>query len=299
MGMAEVDKLSDREKTSRAWASIAPDRTLWNHPYVEKYIAKRVGAQADRNWVQQMHAELLGGARFRRGLSLGCGLGEADRNLHKQFKFDSLLGLDISVGAINAAQSAANTEQLPLAYAVADLNRPLPDAACGPFDMIYAMAAIHHVENLEGLFGEIAERLVPENGRFWFLEYCGPSRFQWDERVIEVCNRVLALLPAELKGEFERVARPTLEEIVAHDPSESVRSADIMGIAERRFDVVGIRDLGFTLTQPLLNPILRNFEDANPLHTAIYRLVFLLEEELIDRGQIGSDTKLAVLKRRS
>lgn len=296
--MTDLGELSDREKTSRAWASIAPDRTLWNHPYVETYIARRVGAPAGRNWVQHMHAEMMGGARFRQALSIGCGLGEADRSLYGQFKFDNLLGLDISAGAIRAAQSAADDQQLPLVYMVADLNEALPSTACGPFDMIYAMAAIHHIEDLEGLFGKVAERLMPESGRFWFLEYCGPSRFQWDQRVIEICDRVLELLPGELKGEFERVTRPTVEEIVAHDPSESVRSAEIMGLAERQFDVVGVRDLGFTLAQPLLNPILRHFDDANPLHTAIYRLVFLLEEELIDRGQIGSDTKLAVLKRR-
>jgi hypothetical protein len=46
-----------------------------------------------------------------------------------------------------------------------DLNAGLP-VASAPFDMIYAMAAIHHIEALERLFDAVAKSLVPTTGRF-------------------------------------------------------------------------------------------------------------------------------------
>ncbi|WP_316172255.1 class I SAM-dependent methyltransferase [Bradyrhizobium sp. SZCCHNRI3037] len=292
-----MDATKDREKTSRAWAEIQTDRNLWNHPFTERYIERRVGATGGRNWVQHMHAEMLGGATFRRALALGCGAGGADHSLNNQFGFESLVGIDISEGAIAAAQKATDEAGLPFKYVVSDLNEPLPPEAEGPFDMVYAMASIHHIERLEPLFAQISERLTPD-GRFWFLEYCGPSRFQWRQRVLELSNRILDVLPPELKGPFERVARPSPDVFANYDPSESVRSAEIMDLVHLYFDEVAVRDLGFTLAQPLLNEILRNFDDANPLHTSIYRLVYLLEETLMDHGVIEADTKLAVFKRR-
>jgi hypothetical protein len=71
-----------REQTSKVWAALSPHRSLWNHPFLERHIDHRVGAPTGRNWVQHMHAELLGGAPFKRALAIGCGLGAADRSLH-------------------------------------------------------------------------------------------------------------------------------------------------------------------------------------------------------------------------
>jgi hypothetical protein len=51
-----------REQTSKVWAALSPHRSLWNHPFLERHIDHRVGAPTGRNWVQHMHAELLGGA---------------------------------------------------------------------------------------------------------------------------------------------------------------------------------------------------------------------------------------------
>jgi SAM-dependent methyltransferase len=113
----------------------------------------------------------------------------------------------VSAGAIEKAQQFAGEARLPFHYRAVDLNAGLP-VASAPFDMIYAMAAIHHIEALERLFDAVAKSLVPTTGRFWFLEYCGPSRLQWRQHVIDICNRVLEILPPELRGEVDRVERP-------------------------------------------------------------------------------------------
>jgi SAM-dependent methyltransferase len=112
-----------------------------------------------------MHAELLGGAPFKRALTIGCGLSAADRSLHLEFGFEYLLGLDVSAGAIEKAQQFAGEARLPFHYRAVDLNAGLP-VASAPFDMIYAMAAIHHIEALERLFDAVAKSLVPTTGRF-------------------------------------------------------------------------------------------------------------------------------------
>jgi SAM-dependent methyltransferase len=212
--------------------------------------------------------------------------------------YKELIGLDISDIALERAAHEASLVNAPSRYVTADLNGPLPQEADGKFDLIYAIASLHHIENLEGLFSQLADRLA-DDGAFFYLEYCGPSRLQWRDRVMRISNAILEILPPELKGEFERVTRPGYDIFVNHDPSESIRSAELVDLTHLFFDIVVVQKIGFTITQPLLNPILRHFDDNNPLHTAIYRLIFLLEEILIDHDIIEADTKVVVARKKS
>jgi hypothetical protein len=85
-----------------------------------------------------------------------------------------------------------------------------------------------------------------------------------------------------------------LAEIARTDPSEAIRSEEIMALVTERFRILHEVDVGHTLTQPVLSPILANFNDDNEMHQSICRLVFEFEAALIDSGAMPSDTKFVV-----
>jgi SAM-dependent methyltransferase len=292
-----TDSRTGIERTKDAWAVISPERCLWNYPYTNELVSKRAGDPARGDWYQQVGVRHLAGRQPGRALSIGCGIGSWDRAFYKEGWFREAVCTDISDGAVATAASVAEAEGLPLRYIAADLNRGLPEGAEGPFDLIYAVAALHHIDALESLLSACHDRLTAD-GLLIFQEYCGPSRFQWKPKTLALANAILDLLPPELKGPIERIKRPPYSEFVEYDPSESVRSAEIMDLTAMFFDIVEVQDIGFTLTQPLLNPILRHFDDANPLHGAIAKLIFLFEETLIDEGVIEADTKVVVARKR-
>ncbi len=233
---------------------------------------------------------MLGGRIFKNALSLGCGQGLTDRTFAGYGLFERHLGLDISQGALDVAHTLAADNRLT--YLAADLNLGLPEGASGPFDLVYAVASLHHIANLERLLDDVHDRMT-DDGLLMFYEYCGPNQLQWRPETIELSNRLLALLPESLtRG---RVARPVcLAEIARTDPSEAARSEEIMALVGERFRILHEVDVGHTLTQPMLSPILANFDDANELHQAICKLVFEFEAILIDSGAVPSDTKFVV-----
>ena len=93
------------------------------------------------------------------------------------------------------------------------------------------------------------------------------------------------------------VVRPDEEEVYEVDPSESVRSDEIMGLIEERFEIVYRADFGGTLLQFVLSDIAGNFDPADPKDVAMIDLVCLYEKTLIDEGVLPSDFVYLVAKR--
>lgn len=282
------------QKTEEVWGVLDPERSVWNLPFSQDYILRQMGGVDAIRLIRGA----AGKDTFDRALALGTGHGESDRGWCGANMFREHIGLDVAHGAVKSAQDLADAEGMPLKYVRADLNKPLPATVTGSFDLVYAFASLHHIDNLEVLFRGIRDRLTPD-GLFTFVEYCGPSRFQHRDKVLKICNAVLSVLPPELKGEFAKVVRPTSDVFDGHDPSEAIRSAEIMDMTNLYFDVVVEKDLGFTLTQPLVNPIVRHFDAANPLHDTILRLIFLMEELLMENSVIESDVKFVVARKRA
>ncbi len=101
--------------------------------------------------------------------------------------------------------------------------------------------------------------------------------------------------PATLKDE---VVRPKEKEVQRVDPSESVRSDEIVGLIEERFEIVYRADFGGTLLQFVLADIVGNFDPADPDDVAMIDLVSLYEQTLIDEGVLPSDFMYPVAKAR-
>jgi len=295
----------DLERVSRCWASLAEhhaDRPNWlNSPTIVRRVNRRIGGDENRSWFDWFQSRYLPEARWGgRGLSLGCNHGLFERQILKRGICSAMDGYDVSRKSIEIARAAAAAEGLDLHYEVADVNTlALPP---GRYDLVVAAAAVHHFERLEHVFAGVHEALTPA-GFFVFNEYVGPARFQWTDAQLRAINRLRAALPPELRrlpdGSLAPpVARADLEALVREDPSESVRSDEIVPLARAHFDVVEQRDFGGTILHMFFHEILANFDDARPDHVALIEMVCAAEEVLIEEGILPSDFAVLVCRRK-
>ncbi|MBV8912444.1 MAG: methyltransferase domain-containing protein [Acetobacteraceae bacterium] len=116
----------------------------------------------------------LGGLRV---LDLGCGFGWFCRWAREQGAA-KVLGLDVSANML--ARARADTADPAIVYQQEDLERfELPAAS---FEVAYSSLALHYVERLERLLGEVHKALVPGGSLVFSVEhpiYTAPSQPGW------------------------------------------------------------------------------------------------------------------------
>jgi hypothetical protein len=100
-------------------------------------------------------------------------------------------------------------------------------------------------------------------------------------------------------GSLHQVVRPTVDEMIAMDPSEAVRSADILQLLKDNLEIEKEFDPGGALLNLILDgSIVNNFEAGNPAHDALVEKAFHYERQLMASGEIGSDFKFIIARPR-
>jgi len=324
-------------------------------PEIQRHINRKISGDPEIDALQYTLDKYYAG-RLPMGevLSLGCGTGHLERSLHRLGAFRHCDAYDVAEGSIAIANREAEKAGIDrIDYHVADINHiTLP---ANHYDSVWIFAALHHIENLEGVCQQISQSLKP-NGLLVLQEYIGPSRFQFSARQKELANLCLALLPAryrarlpesveaemgrsltkqglgwlitrlidkvrdgDLIGVLKRrygayrsqkhglpvgkteVVFPFPSDVIAGDPSEAVRSGEIMGILVRDFNILEKKDWGGNVLQFLLAGIAGNFKVEDPCSQALLKMLLDIEDTLLSCGELESDFAYMVAssKRRS
>lgn len=332
-------------------------------PAVKHRLNRKVSADSDIDWLDYtLRRYFADSLPLARCYSLGCGHGEVERRLARLGAFAICEASDISADAIAAAQRMANAEGLDcIHYTVSDANTL--SLAPQTYDAIWARASVHHFEQLEHVFMQVAGALAP-GGLFILSEYIGPNRFQFPSVQRQAIQACLDLLPAAyrrmslqaaharlsngeqspcgggqphvsgqprvLPHDFAQrlldkwrdgdlraaVARrlqllravrqgkgpeksnanlPTKRSLIAVDPSEAVRSADIVPVLQQYFNIVEFKPLGGTILQFLLADIAGNFE-RDAYGARLLQMLFEVEDSLIETGVLQNDFAYIVAK---
>jgi len=277
----------------RSWTGVPAVHA--NHNYL-------VTGSREVYWVDWLRERYFPGGEVGDVLSLGCGNGHVDRLFAERgFVMRSLCGLDISPAASQRAEELSKTVALApvVRYAAVDLNRHrLPLAA---YDFIYFYQSLHHVEALEHVLDGCRKALRP-GGRLLVNEYVGPSRFQWTPQQERLANQQLATLPPALRRDLssgglkDAIHRPTVAEMIANDPSEAVRSAEIEPALRDRFGVEAQWNWGGTVNHLVFQEIAGNFDPANPMHNDHVERLIADENRWIAEGALPSDFKMYLLQ---
>lgn len=293
-GLASETFVHDLERVS--WTGI-PQVHL-NHNYL-------ITGSRETYWVDWIRDRFFPGGVAGDALSLGCGAGHLDRIFKSRgFTFRSFTGIDISEEAVARARVLATEVALAPAirYVAEDLNRC--QLSAGSFDFIYFFQSLHHIEALEHVLAQCHRALRPD-GLLMVNEFVGPSRFQWTPQQLEMADTLIAELPATLRRdlttETEKTAapRPSIAQMMAYDPSEAVRSADIERLLKAQFNVVNEWNWGGTLNHLIFANIAANFEPDDPDHRAIIERLINHENTLIETGLLPSDFKVFMARPKS
>lgn len=277
---------SDTVKTSEFWTACleqrqTPGREAWmyaiDHPRLRAGLYDTyLGGFDPFSW---MRARMPVPAPY--ALEIGCGAGDLAFGLIEAGTCERIDAFDIAEGAIAAAQVKVREQGLKnLRFHLLDGNTWLMSR--NQYDFVYASHALHHIENLEHLFAQVAMTLRP-GGVLFATDYIGPSRMQYTDAHLAVMNTALATLPEAkrldrfgvLKASIQR--RP-IELYLQHDPSEAARSAEIIPVMRQFFDVE-IVPMGMSLTFEVLLDIAHNFDPDDDADNALIDGLMRLEQQ--------------------
>jgi SAM-dependent methyltransferase len=224
----------------------APTHTSWmEHPLVRHYIMTAISGSEPGLWPVEWFIRWADGRRFDRGLSVGCGTGPFERDVVRKNIVDRVDAFDGSTNSLRIATDTARADGLSsrLRYFAADFNEPfLPHAT---YDVVFIHQALHHVAKLEKLLRSVLHALKP-GGVLYLDEYVGPSRSEWSDELIAPHRRIYDALPGAAKR------TPALPLPIQHDdPSEAIRSSEIMEQLRIGFDVRAMRGYGGNLLSVL------------------------------------------------
>jgi SAM-dependent methyltransferase len=215
---------------------------------VRRYVNESISGSPDC-WPIDWLRSRLHSRRFSTALSLGCGDGPLERDLVAKEMCSSILGIDISLGALELARSKAAAGGFKgIEYRQDDLNAL--NLSGQTFDAAFFHQSLHHVENLDGCLSATASALRPD-GLLYLDEYVGPSRNEWTPALIVDADRVYLSLPASVRRR-RHIGAP----IDKRDPTEAVRSSEILSVLTRYFHVEERRDYGGNFLA-LIHPHLR------------------------------------------
>lgn len=293
-----------RDHDARSQQKETVHYTDWaGHPLIWNKLCEAAFGSASTDvfdYVFQQYPELA----IANGLSLCCGDGSVERDLIRRGLIHKLCGLDLSAARIAAAKAALCLD-LPSVnerchFVQADLNR-VPFAA-GKFDLVLAKSALHHLEALEAVCEHLANLLRPR-GLFVALDFFGPSRFQWTDQQLSLANAFWDKeAPAECRfnkdGALDApISRPSLDAMIEMDPSEAIRSGEILAVMNAHFCIERYIPMGGTLLNLIFwGERINRFSPARATHASFIAKAFDYERALLGKGIIPSDFALVIAR---
>ena len=281
-------------KVSNHWSKVkhAGRSRWWTNPAILCHINRLVcGVPLAGPWagLERLMCALVSGETFRRGISVGCGNGFKELQLIRNgvvehFDLFELSQFRVSQGqALAANQGIANRVSFHSGNA---FDTPLNDN----YDLVYWNNALHHMLDVESAIRWSRERLI-YGGYFVMDDFVGASRFQWSSYQIELASQVRTILPERFLRHPENpsitlsrhVARPTVESMIALDPSEAADSDNILPALKRVFPRASVTLTGGVIYHLALNDVLANFDDLDD--DPLLQSLLLLDETVARAGE--------------
>ncbi len=216
---------------------VTRDPAFWMaHPQCREAINRRIGGDPNE-WPLDRFKRIHAAKPFERGISWGSGLGAFERAVVRLGIAKEVDAFDLSPKSVADARAEAEKEGIPGAhFHVGDFNDPkIPP---NRYDIVFFHQSLHHVGSLERLFRRLAISLRPR-AAIYLEEFTGPSRDQWTDQKLASAQAVLDRLPEEPK-----LTRALGAPIAGDDPSEAIRSGEIVRFLREFFDFVEWKPYG-------------------------------------------------------
>jgi SAM-dependent methyltransferase len=251
----------------------AKDPAYWMaHSLCRQAINLRVSGNPHEwplDWFRRVHAA----TPFSRGVSWGCGLGAFERAAIKAGIVREADAFDISPRSLEDARRQAESEGLSgIRYREGNFDDPgLPP---GRYDIAFFHASLHHVRRLERLFRRLHRGLPPE-GAVYVDEYVGPSRAEWKAERLAAAQAMLDAIPDSGKL-APKIALP----IEPNDPSEAIRSGEIVSFLRQHVNVIEWRPYGGQIASLVFPNLSREWIESPEGLPWVARILELEDEQI-------------------
>jgi O-antigen biosynthesis protein len=254
-------------------------RSFWQSPVVMAALNERITGRPGLDRLEYFAARY---GPFHRAVSLGSGHGHVERRLAQLGIVRQVVGVDLSEARLGQAREKLPAELADrVTYHCANLETWEPE---GTFDLLVCKSVLHHIAGLERWMELVGAQPACT---VYVDDFVGPARFQWTDRQLEAINRLLQVLPDEYKRNLtaegtvrRRVGRPDVQRFIANDPSEAIRSDEIVDVLDRYLRRVEVKPYGGAIYHQLFSRTMGNFED-NP---ALVRVIVEMDLLLTDLG---------------
>lgn len=218
-----------------------------------------------------------------KALSIDCGVGHLERQVIRENGAGVIDGIDPSPRSTESARASAETERFSdrIRYHCTDVVSWLEDHPDAAYDLVFFHGSLHHIEALEQVLEWCAGCLRGGDPGWMFVdEYIGPSRDEWTDEHLEPARRMFAKVPEEHRR------TPVLWPPIAwEDPTEMIRSSEIVGVVRDYFEMIHYRPYYGNVLQSLISGIKGSALD-DPAIVALVDEAIALEHELIEQGAI-------------
>lgn len=256
------------------------------------------GKPSGKHWLNWLLENYFAGKSFQSLLSPGCGVGDHELIIARSGLFSTIDAFDFSQASVELARNKAAEADVAINFYADDLNGfSIPKDRT--YDVVICSGSLHHVRELERFLGIIREVLKPD-GYFVINEYVGDCYNVYNQHQVGLINRIYACFPKSLRGSLARFENHTIEQSIATDPSESVRSKLILPFLENYFHMEVCNPFGGSLLHPLY-PLLNHeaLEGDDPKSEAIIRLLLEIESILLEiPGGLDSDFCLCIMRQK-
>ena len=287
-------------RTAAFWdaqhASTPIEENYLSHPLVSAYTSLRALGNLTSHLdvvIAELRTKTPSGARV---FSPACGAGAKEIGLARALPDRHFVACDIADQALSIAREfAARSGLKNIEFVHMDANDP--DLGTATFDAVAGMGAFHHIERLEVLWAA-CRRALRTHGVIMGQEYIGPNRLQWTPVQIEEGDRVLCdIVPPEHRVHHQRIRSTPVEEMLLLDPSEAVRSRDILStLRDAGFELFGYAGGGGALLQPVLMSQIHTYDPMRWDHNLVLARLFAEEDRLMREGRLEDDFCMFVTK---
>ncbi|QKQ77351.1 bifunctional 2-polyprenyl-6-hydroxyphenol methylase/3-demethylubiquinol 3-O-methyltransferase UbiG [Nostoc sp. TCL240-02] len=298
-----VTNNQDQDQAQNYWETnpnAAYSSSQWtSNPIIAEIVYQRMsGGQSKKHWLTWLIEDYFAGQKFESLLSPGCGIGDHEVIVAKSGIVKTIDAFDFSQASLEIARQNASNAGATINFYQDDLNAfTVIDEK--KYDLVLCSGSLHHVKELER-FLAIIQKCLKSNGYFIINEYVGDCYNIYNKQQIKIINRLYKCFPdvlrAGARGEFQN---HTIEQAIATDPSECVRSKLILPFLENYFDMEVYHPFGGGLLHPLYPLLDHNqfLDDKNPAALTILKLLLEFEAILMEMpGGLETDFCLSILR---
>jgi len=269
-------------------AKSAPRTRWWESSRIIEHVNRLVSGKPGLYRLSEGLTDVVTregkGRVYEKGVSVGCGVGRKEMELVRAGLVRHFELYELSTERIRLGRELARSLRLE-ANVVFKEGDAFEEAAPGSFDFVHWNNSLHHMLDVE-LAVSWSSRVLRPGGLFYMDDFVGPARFQWSDASLRLANRIRGSLPQEYlrnpvrgRGPLScEITRPSLDFMLANDPSEAAQSNLILGSVRRHFPDAKITLTGGLVYHLVLSDVLQNLHEQEPKAAAMLDLLLLIDQ---------------------